>query len=253
MAKNGKTRGSLFIAVPAASLATEGHARKANDPLDAAPAAQPRPCNPSRHTVPAWPLLSCVAVEKVRHPRPLAQATKRACAIAMALLVACEAGTGAGSDDAGVADAGADTDAGSREEAAPPTEPSCEPKVVPNAPVPAPYTGLRSPLSPTAGVIASGKARYAQRCVLCHGASGRGDGVEGPFDPPAADLASRLRGEDYPFWRVSEGGSVDPFCTAMPGFARLLTEEARWELVSYVRDLAAAADAAVDSADAASD
>ena len=180
-----------------------------------------------------------------------AVATKRACVIALALLVACEAGTAAVSDDAGNADAG--PDARPRMEAATPPAPSCEPTVVPDAAVPAPYAGMRSPLSPTAGVIASGKTRFAQRCVLCHGPSGRGDGLEGPFDPPAADLTLRLRADDYLFWRITEGGGADPFCTAMPAFAKLFTEQARWELVAYVRDLAGSVDAAVDSADAPSD
>ena len=189
-------------------------------------------------------------MRKVRR-RLLPAPAKHTCAIALVWLVACEAGTPSVSDDGGVADAGAD--APSREEAAIPPRPACQPAVVPNTLVPTPYAGLRSPLSPTPGVIASGKARFAQRCVLCHGPSARGDGIEGPFDPPAADLTSRGRAEDYLFWRISEGGSVAPFCTAMPGFAKLFTEQARWELVAYVLDLASAADAAVAPADAAGD
>lgn len=169
----------------------------------------------------------------------------------MALLAGCEAGTAAVSDDAGVVDGAAD--AGPPREAADDPPSICEPKVVADTLVPAPYAGLQSPLAPTAGVIASGKARFGQRCVLCHGPGGRGDGVEGPFAPPAADLTSRLRSQDYLFWRISEGGSLEPFCTAMPAFRKLYTEQARWELVAYIRELASSADASVDAADAAVD
>ena len=129
----------------------------------------------------------------------------------------------------------------------------CVPNVVSDAPVPAPYTGRRSPLSPTPPILAQGKTRFDARCALCHGFTGRGDGKEGPFVPPAADLTKRLRPEDYLFWRISEGGSVDPFCTAMPDFGTLYDERARWELVAYVRDLAGAGEASAPDAGDAGD
>ncbi len=170
---------------------------------------------------------------------------KYACAVMLALLIGCEAATVAVSDDAGI---DAATDARTRADAAVTGASSCEPKVIPNAPVPAPYAGLKSPLPPSADVVAAGKAKFAQRCVLCHGSSGQGDGREGPFDPPAADLTSKVRADDYLYWRISEGGGVEPFCTAMPAFARLFADEARWELVAYVRSLAAADAATVADA-----
>ena len=171
--------------------------------------------------------------------------------VVMASLSACQSGAVAGAEeDANVADVNIPQDA-RRDVQTPSSE--CVPNVVSDAPVPAPYTGRRSPLSPTPTILAQGKTRFDGRCALCHGLTGRGDGREGPFVPPAADLTKRLRPEDYLFWRISEGGSVDPFCTAMPGFGTLYDERARWELVAYLRDLAGAGDASASDAGDAGD
>lgn len=179
------------------------------------------------------------------------RAGARACAVTLAWLVGCEAGTTAVPDDAAVVDAG--TDAQSHDQDAAPPVIACVPAIERREIVPPPYAGLKSPLSPSASVIASGKARFAQRCALCHGYGGQGDGFEGPFDPPTADLTARPRGDDYLFWRLSEGGRTEPFCTAMPGFAKLFTEQNRWEIVAYVQSLAGPADAAADATDATTD
>ena len=161
--------------------------------------------------------------------------------VALGLLGACEnasaplpAGDDAAAPEATAPDSKRDLDEPSSE---------CTPKVVADAIVPAPYRGLQNPLPPSATVLSAGKARFDGRCALCHGLAGRGDGREGPFDPPAADLTARLRRDDYLFWRISEGGNVDPFCTAMPAFGNLYSERARWELVAYLRELGGAGDA----------
>lgn len=167
---------------------------------------------------------------------------------AAAAFLACDGGTGPEGTDSPPADAAVSGDG--RGDAELPIDTECAASAAPAARVPAPYAGLRSPLSPTANVLLAGRTRFSQRCALCHGDSGRGDGREGPFVPPAADLTATLRGEDYVFWRISEGGNVDPFCTAMPAFGRLYTEQARWELVAHVRDLAGAGDAGVSDAGA---
>jgi mono/diheme cytochrome c family protein len=163
----------------------------------------------------------------------------------LAWLVGCDAGTAA-PEDPGVVDAA--TDAQSREKDGEPPSVVCVRALDKTEVVPPPYAGRMNPLSPSASVIASGKTRFAQRCALCHGYGGRGDGSEGPFDPPAADLTARVRADDYLFWRLSEGGRAEPFCSAMPRFATLFTEQTRWELAAYVQSLAEPPDAASDAA-----
>lgn len=152
-------------------------------------------------------------------------------------------------------DADAGISGGSRRDGAvdkgPPPDPECVPMLVVDAPVPAPYAGRQSPLDVTADVLAAGKKLFVNRCAICHGSEGRGDGKGGPYVPPAADLTATIRGEDYLFWRISEGGYSPPFCTAMPAFVNSFSERERWELVALVRDFAGVGDAGADASDAA--
>jgi mono/diheme cytochrome c family protein len=41
--------------------------------------------------------------------------------------------------------------------------------------------------------------------------------------------------DGYLFWRVSEGGMMAPFNSAMPAWKTTLSEEQRWHVISYVR------------------
>ncbi len=101
--------------------------------------------------------------------------------------VGCETGAASEAIDSGAADVATGGDG--RRDAEPPVDTECRPKAPAGAGVPAPYAGLRSPLVPTPSVMLAGRTRFSQRCVLCHGERGGGDGREGPFVPPAADLA----------------------------------------------------------------
>lgn len=116
---------------------------------------------------------------------------------------------------------------------------------------PADFRSRQNPLTVTAGVIGTGSQRFADRCALCHGDEGRGDGKEGPFDPPVADLTTRRRTDAYLFWRISEGGGSPPFCSAMPAFEGLYTDTQRWQLVAFIQEtFAPKLDGGSDAADA---
>jgi hypothetical protein len=39
------------------------------------------------------------------------------------------------------------------------------------------------------------------------------------------------------YWRISEGGAAAPFSSAMPAWKDSLEEQARWDLVNYMRGL----------------
>jgi hypothetical protein len=67
-----------------------------------------------------------------------------------------------------------------------------------------------------------------------------GDGpAAASLDPAPIAIAhtSQMLGDDYLFWRVSEGGQGDPFNSAMPAWGAALSEEARWDLINYIRAL----------------
>ena len=108
---------------------------------------------------------------------------------------------------------------------------------------PPPYKDLRNDSWDDQDKIAKGKELYEDNCEACHGVDGFGSG------PLAEDLAHKPanlnhhfhmapgKGDDYLFWRVSEGGTVEPFKSsksAMPAFKEILNEEERWAVLSYV-------------------
>jgi putative copper resistance protein D len=87
--------------------------------------------------------------------------------------------------------------------------------------------------------IVSGTTVYGEHCVACHGRSGGGDGPAAPRLPrPPADLRAPHTGDHTAgdlYWWVSHGIPRG----AMPGFASVLSEEQRWDVINYVRFLGA--------------
>ena len=105
--------------------------------------------------------------------------------------------------------------------------------------VPAEYTGKKNPYWTDLKAIIAGSRTYKEKCELCHGPEGKGDGILGrTLDPKPADFTqSRMMAEtrdDYLFWRVSEGGGFPPFNSAMPAFKGVLNEEEIWQVLAYV-------------------
>jgi mono/diheme cytochrome c family protein len=77
---------------------------------------------------------------------------------------------------------------------------------------------------------------YHTYCQVCHGAAGTGPGpAAASLSHPPADLTKHFLyepgdGDAYLFWRVSEGGTVEPFKSmqsAMPAFKTILSEDQR--------------------------
>ena len=108
---------------------------------------------------------------------------------------------------------------------------------------PAEYASLVSKDWDDTGAGLRGSNVYQQQCAVCHGADGKGTGpaAAGLAHPPA-DLTNNFHiapgdGDGYLFWRVSEGGAVEPFLSmqsAMPAFKDVLTEQERWDVLVYV-------------------
>src|SRR3989475_6960492 len=90
-------------------------------------------------------------------------------------------------------------------------------------------------------MIARGKEIYTTTCAVCHGDAGDGKGPAGlalPLKPSSfRDRAGVAEMRDnYWFWRISEGGQVEPFKSkgsAMPPWKGQLSVEERWAVMAY--------------------
>jgi len=113
--------------------------------------------------------------------------------------------------------------------------------------VPAEYANTTAPLNiwTDAGMISRGQAIYAARCTVCHGERGAGDGPAvawlslKPASFRDSAMVAQMTGA-YWFWRVSEGGIVEPFKSAgsvMPAWKQELSDEDRWAVIAYQHSL----------------
>lgn len=101
-------------------------------------------------------------------------------------------------------------------------------------------TTYRRPSVPYHAVsIASGAALYRAHCAICHGPGGRGDGPGGAGLPrPPADLTAQHAADHTAgdmFWWLTHGIPAG----GMPPFGGALGEEERWDLINFLRALAA--------------
>jgi putative copper resistance protein D len=103
-----------------------------------------------------------------------------------------------------------------------------------------PTTYRRSPVAYEVTAIARGRQLYHAQCALCHGVAGHGDGAAGqalrprPADLTGPHLGHHTAGDLY--WWLTHGIPG----TAMPGFAERLSETDRWDVITFLRTLAAA-------------
>ncbi len=76
---------------------------------------------------------------------------------------------------------------------------------------------------------------FKTRCMICHGTSGKGDGIGGkalspkPQNLTSGAVQSQVDGEI--FWKVTNGRND------MIKWGPILTEDQRWDVVNYVRTL----------------
>ncbi len=105
---------------------------------------------------------------------------------------------------------------------------------------PAPYKGMTNPLAGNAEAATAGGVLYAERCASCHGATGAGDGpAAAALTPAPADLKTEVADltDDYIFWRIMDGGAMDPWNSSMPAQKGILTDDQVWQVVTFLRTL----------------
>lgn len=100
---------------------------------------------------------------------------------------------------------------------------------------PAHSTNIKNPFAGNARATAEGKLIYNQMCVLCHGLKGKGNGQAGLSleKKPANFLALKVinQTDGNIFWKITNGKAP------MAAYEELLTEDQRWKLVNYIREL----------------
>jgi glucose/arabinose dehydrogenase/mono/diheme cytochrome c family protein len=99
---------------------------------------------------------------------------------------------------------------------------------------PAEADTLKSPFAPSPEVIRKGENLFNTYCVSCHGKTGLGDGSPGKYPLEPANFHSKVvtdQTDGALFWKMSKGRGV------MPAYAASFSEEQRWQLVAYIRQL----------------
>ena len=101
------------------------------------------------------------------------------------------------------------------------------------------YKGKKMPETANAEAAAN---TWKANCASCHGEGAAGDGSLGSgLNPKPTDLTAAAFqdavGDDYLFWRISEGNPDMMFgnTSGMRGFSSEIKEEDRWNLVKFIR------------------
>lgn len=124
----------------------------------------------------------------------------------------------------------------------PATTPGAESEHI-HAAVPAGYAAVEAPphIWTDPAVLRRGEAIHATRCASCHGASGGGDAPDASWSGLKAGsfqdrpMVARMSAA-YWFWRVSEGGLVEPYRSkgsVMPAYKDALSVEDRWAVIAF--------------------
>jgi len=94
---------------------------------------------------------------------------------------------------------------------------------------------IRNPHNGDEKAIAMGKKLFNNMCAICHGKTGKGNGVAGmSLTPRPANFLSidvEKETDGAIFWKMTEGKAP------MAAYKEILTEDQRWDVVCYIREL----------------
>lgn len=108
---------------------------------------------------------------------------------------------------------------------------------LPSPPVPFFARFASNPVADTPATASATRPLYQERCAVCHGPNGLGDGAAAlTLNPRPVNLRLHVpqHADGEIFYWISEGVAG----TAMPAWKGTLSEEERWRLVVYLRALA---------------
>ncbi len=94
---------------------------------------------------------------------------------------------------------------------------------------------VKNPLISDLSATAEGKKIFKQMCAICHGNTGKGDGIAGiSLNPRPTNLSLakiQSQSDGALFWKMTEGRAP------MASYKEALSEQQRWKLVNYIRTL----------------
>lgn len=100
---------------------------------------------------------------------------------------------------------------------------------------PALADNFQNPVAGDNSATSLGRTLYQQMCAICHGDSGKGDGLAGMrLNPRPTNLQSAAVQEQSDgaiYWKITKGNAP------MAAYQETLTERQRWQLVNYIRQL----------------
>jgi mono/diheme cytochrome c family protein len=94
---------------------------------------------------------------------------------------------------------------------------------------PSAAAGRRNPVPADPASVAAGKALFERYCASCHGVNGKGNAIGPDLTSPGVQNQT----DGALFWKIAQGKSP------MPSFADTLTAHQGWNIVNYIRTLAA--------------
>ena len=101
---------------------------------------------------------------------------------------------------------------------------------------PAAEARKKNPVAANESSVAVGQKIYLQRCVGCHGKTGKGDGPDaadlGIHPAKLSDAAVQEQADGELFWKVTVGKKP------MPSYRSRLSPTDRWNVINYLRTLA---------------
>jgi mono/diheme cytochrome c family protein len=101
---------------------------------------------------------------------------------------------------------------------------------------PATEAHKKNPVAANESSLAVGQRIYLQRCVGCHGKTGKGDGPDaadlGIHPAKLSDAAVQQETDGELFWKVTVGKKP------MPSYRSRLSPTDRWNAINYLRTLA---------------
>lgn len=101
-----------------------------------------------------------------------------------------------------------------------------------NEDVPEKYAGLTNPFKPgDAAAVAAAKTVVEGKCIVCHGADYKGKLLGNVQSANWLESAGK-RSDQFLYWAITEGAQ-----SGMPPWKQALTDEQRWQLVTFIKSL----------------